>query len=129
MRISGVAWRWVDGRVAALLLALLLFLSPRRSLAENRFEYRYEDYSEDRGRMQVQTHSVWFEYDLHEKVVARGSYVNDALAGATPTGGPGYPGHGSSRRCAMKESAGRPAFIETDGPGGSDADHAADFLQ
>jgi hypothetical protein len=92
MKVSGMAWGWVDGRVAALLLALLLFLSPRRSLAENRFEYRYEDYSEDRGRMQVQTHSVWFEYDLHEKVVARGSYVNDALAGATPTGGPGYPG-------------------------------------
>jgi len=78
--------------LAALLLAVALFLSPRRTLAENRVEYRYEDYSEDRGRMQVQTHSMWFEYELHEKVVARGSYVHDALSGATPTGGPGYPG-------------------------------------
>jgi hypothetical protein len=80
-------------RSATGLLALLLVLWPlRRVSAENRAEYRYADYSEDADRMQVRTHSVWFEYELHEKVGLRGSYVNDAISGATPTGGLGYPG-------------------------------------
>lgn len=75
----------------ALCLALLL-LKPRRALAQGRVEYRYEDYREDGNRMDVQTHTAWFEYALHEKVTARGSFTRDALAGATPTGGPGEPG-------------------------------------
>lgn len=74
-------------------LSCLLMLFPiRRAAAENRAEYRYEDYREDGDRMNVQTHSVWFEYELHQKVTARGSYTHDALSGATPTGGPGMPG-------------------------------------
>ena len=74
-----------------LCLALLL-CKPRRALAEGRAEYRYEDYREDGNRMDVQTHSAWFEYALHEKVTARASVTRDALSGATPTGGPGEPG-------------------------------------
>ncbi len=70
------------------MLALLLALWPlRRAQAENRAEYRFSDYIEDSDRIKVQTHSVWFEYDLQSKVALHGSYVNDAISGATPTGG------------------------------------------
>lgn len=73
---------------AAGMLAFLLVLWPlRRLAAENRVEYQFADYVEDGDRMKVLTHSVWFEYDLHSKVAVRGSYVNDAISGATPTGG------------------------------------------
>ncbi len=72
---------------AAGLLGLFLVLWPLRRLsAENRVEYRFSDYVEDADRIKVQTHSVWFEYDLRSKVALRGSYVNDAISGATPTG-------------------------------------------
>jgi len=72
---------------AAGLLGLFLVLWPLRRLsAENRVEYRFSDYVEDADRIKVQTHSVWFEYDLQSKVALRGSYVNDAISGATPTG-------------------------------------------
>ena len=75
------------------LLAVLLIVWPlRRVAAENRVEYRYSDYAEDADRIKVQTHSVWFEYDLQSKVTIRGNYVNDAISGATPTGGVGFPG-------------------------------------
>lgn len=74
------------------LCLVLLLCKPRRALAEGRAEYRYEDYREDGDRMDVQTHSAWFEYALHEKVTARASVTRDALSGATPTGGPGEPG-------------------------------------
>ncbi len=80
------------GAPATLVLGLALMVSrPRRALAEGRAEYRYEDYREDGDRMDVQTHSAWFEYALHEKVTARASVTRDALSGATPTGGPGNP--------------------------------------
>jgi hypothetical protein len=69
------------------MLGLFLVLWPlRRASAENRVEYRFSDYIEDSDRIKVQTHSVWFEYDLQSKVALRGSYVNDAISGATPTG-------------------------------------------
>ena len=75
-----------------LLCLALLIARPRRVQAQGRVEYRYEDYREDGNRMNVQTHSGWFEYALHEKVTARASITRDALSGATPTGGPGEPG-------------------------------------
>lgn len=86
----------------ALCLALLL-LKPRRAHAQGRVEYRYEDYREDGDRMDVQTHSAWFEYALHEKVTARGSVTRDALSGATPTGGPGAPGGPGYESVYMKD--------------------------
>jgi hypothetical protein len=76
--------------MVALIMALML-AKPRRAMAQGRAEYRYEDYREDGDRMNVQTHSAWFEYALHEKVTARASFTRDALSGATPAGGPGNP--------------------------------------
>ncbi|MEI6343347.1 MAG: DUF3570 domain-containing protein [Verrucomicrobiota bacterium] len=85
--------RGLSGPAMITVLCLtLILLKPRRVLAQGRAEYRYEDYREDGNRMDVQTHSAWFEYALHEKVTARASYTRDALSGATPTGGPGVPG-------------------------------------
>jgi hypothetical protein len=106
---SLTAWR---PHLFAWALSCVLLVFPfRRGQAENRAEYRYEDYREDDDRMQVQTHSVWFEYELHQKVTARGSYVNDALSGATPTGGPGLPGEKyESVRIQDERNAG---FLET----------------
>lgn len=93
-------------------LAATLFLFPlRRAQAENRAEYRYEDYREDGDRMNVQTHSVWFEYEIHQKVTARGSYTHDALSGATPTGGPGLPN--GPYESVRIEDARNAAFLET----------------
>lgn len=94
----------------ALLLALVLH---RRMMASGRAEYRYEDYVEDADRMRVQTHSVWFEYELHTRLAIRGQYVNDALSGATPTGGPGVP-DGPEVQLARMEDERNAGFIEAD---------------
>src|SRR3954465_2853856 len=75
--------RWL----AALLLALVLrLLTPAKVAAEDRVEYRYEDYTEDDHRIHVRTHSVGFEKEITSKITARGRLIYDGLAGATPTG-------------------------------------------
>ena len=81
--------------VRSLGLALLIGLNlarPLRSNAEDRVEYRYEDYREDSGRVKVQTQTAYFETDLNPKVAVKGQFVFDAISGATPTGGPPAPG-------------------------------------
>lgn len=73
----------------ALALALLLRLwNPSKAQAEDRIEYRYEDYREDNGRMHIRTHATGFEYDLGSKVTAKGLLAYDSVSGATPTGEP-----------------------------------------
>ncbi|MBI3416904.1 MAG: DUF3570 domain-containing protein [Verrucomicrobia bacterium] len=75
--------------LAASLLAILLRLvQPPRAAAENKVEYRYEDYNEDNGRIHIRTHSVGFEQELTSKVTAKGLLVYDGISGATPTGEP-----------------------------------------
>ena len=77
----------------AILLAGALSLSrPQVSRAEDRVDYRYEDYSEDNGRIQVQTHAAYVEAELNSHVAVKGQFVYDAISGATPTGGPPAPG-------------------------------------
>ncbi|HTI72242.1 MAG TPA: DUF3570 domain-containing protein [Candidatus Limnocylindria bacterium] len=65
---------------------------PQRLGAEDRFEYRYEEYQEEGGRMHIRTHSAFFEAELDPKFVVRGQYVYDGISGATPTGGLPQPG-------------------------------------
>jgi hypothetical protein len=59
---------------------------PQLLRGENQVAYRYEFYSEDKQRMQIQTHSVYFEQKLAEKVTAKGELTYDGVSGATPTG-------------------------------------------
>ena len=73
---------------------VLRILHPSRSNAEDRVEYRYEDYREDNGRIHIRTHGVGFEADLGSKVTAKGLLVYDGISGATPTGEP--PARGSN---------------------------------
>jgi hypothetical protein len=64
---------------------------PQLLRAEDHVDYRYEYYGEDHNRMQIQTHSVYFEQKLSDAVVAKGEMIYDGISGATPIGT-----HGSS---------------------------------
>jgi Protein of unknown function (DUF3570) len=49
-------------------------------------DYRYEFYDEDGSRMQIETHSVYFEQKLVDTVTAKGELTYDGISGATPSG-------------------------------------------
>ncbi len=83
--------RTSSSSIRALGLALMVILNLGRSIrtsAEDRVEYRFEDYREDSGRVKVQTQTAYFETDLNPKVAVKGQFVYDSISGATPTGGP-----------------------------------------
>jgi hypothetical protein len=65
----------------------LTFSLARILRAEDHVDYRYEFYDETGDRMQIQTHSVYFEQSLSDKVATKGELVYDGISGATPTGG------------------------------------------
>lgn len=75
--------------------ATRLLNPPRVGAADNRVEYRYEEYLEDAERMHVRTHAVGFDVDLASKITAHGLLVYDGISGATPSGE--LPPLGSSR--------------------------------
>lgn len=59
----------------------------QRARGENQVDYRFEDYQEDAGRINVQTHSLYFDTTLKEGLLAvKGELVHDAVSGATPNG-------------------------------------------
>jgi hypothetical protein len=75
------------------LLAVLLHLAAQiRGRAEDRVDYRYEDYIEDDNRIRIRTHSVYAEQALNAKVVAKGNFVYDGISGSSPNGGIPAPG-------------------------------------
>jgi Protein of unknown function (DUF3570) len=55
-------------------------------MAEERLEYRYEDYLEEDGRIYIRTHAVGFEKELTPHVTTKGFLIYDGISGATPTG-------------------------------------------
>ena len=73
---------------------ILLLISNLRinSKAEDRVDYKYEDYSEENGRIRVKTSSVLFEKELSDNINTQGAFVYDGISGATPTGAPPIPG-------------------------------------
>ncbi len=74
-------------RFSAILAGVLLqVFQISRSAAEDRVEYRYEDYNEENRRIHIRTHGVGFEKSLSSKIVAKGLLVYDGISGATPTG-------------------------------------------
>lgn len=71
---------------------VLRLLHPSNAKAEDHVDYKFEDYNEEHGRIQVLTHSAFFEKSLSSAVTARGELVYDSISGATPTGGPPIAG-------------------------------------
>lgn len=79
-------------RLIALSLWLVLFAVPGRTKAEDRADYRYEDYKEGDGRIHVQTHGAYFDVALRPWLSVQGNYIYDSISGATPTGAPSLHG-------------------------------------
>ena len=81
----GSPLRLLTGLIAALAICLHHAVRAR---AEDVVAYRYESYQEDAGRIQVQTQTFLFDTKLSPWVSLRGSFVHDAISGASPAGGP-----------------------------------------
>ena len=78
----------VPGCFSGLITVLLQLLHSGKTHAEDHVDYRFEDYDEEHGRIQVFTHSALFEQALGAAVNAKGEFVYDSISGATPTGAP-----------------------------------------
>ena len=64
------------------------WLGAGRSQAEDHIDYRFAFYGEENGRIQVDTHSLYFEKKLSEAITGRGELIYDGISGATPNGAP-----------------------------------------
>ena len=78
-------------RVLAIAALLASFL-PRALRAEESIRYKYQDYNEAGGRVDVQVHSAAIEKDLGTATHLKVEGVIDAIAGATPNGQPAPAG-------------------------------------
>jgi len=54
--------------------------------AQSQLDYRFEYYKEDDNRMTIETHSIHFEQQIIDSIMARGDLTYDGISGATPTG-------------------------------------------
>jgi hypothetical protein len=82
-----------SARPAALTFAAFLVLAaPRLARAEDFIDYRYEDYSETNGRVSVKTQGLSGNEDIGTDMKFGFTFINDAIAGATPIGAPAPPG-------------------------------------
>ena len=80
-------FRCLTARFSPVLIALMLqCVSWIRIRAENRVDYRYEDYVEDNDRIHIRTHAVYAEQALNSQAVVKCNFVYDGISGATPTG-------------------------------------------
>jgi len=71
------------------LLALVFKLAcPQRGGAEDHVEFKYEQYQEDRHRVEVNTGLLQFEKSITAALTIKGQMVYDSISGASPTGGP-----------------------------------------
>jgi hypothetical protein len=76
-------------------IALLLqFMFGAPAQGENHADTRFEFYSEDGGRIQVETTGLLFEQAIAPWATLRGKAVYDSISGATPTGAPAPGGSG-----------------------------------
>jgi hypothetical protein len=93
--------------LGSLLAGWLLLLHPRLARAENSLSYKYEDFRESDGRMEIKTQNALVEQDFGPDMHLKLQGVIDAIAGATPNGQPAPAGsdqvvlaHLSDRRTA-----------------------------
>ncbi len=80
--------RFTLPRTSLVVAVLARCLQPPKAEAEDRLEYRFENYAEDDHRMHIQTHAVGFDAELFSRIAAKGLFVYDSISGATPTGEP-----------------------------------------
>jgi hypothetical protein len=73
-------WRgWFPLVLAALAQACL----PSRARGEDHADYRNEFYGEENGRIEINTHSFFFEKRLSESLALKGEADYDGISGAT----------------------------------------------
>jgi hypothetical protein len=81
-------------RAAALPLAIALMLARPAARAEDFLSYRYESYDEAGGRVGVRTQGLMAGGDVGYGLQLGFTLLNDAIAGASPTGIPAPAGSG-----------------------------------
>lgn len=89
--------------MTAVLSGFLYVASLARTKAENRVDYRYEDYAEENGRIHVTTQGANFDTSLNAWTDLKGNFVYDVISGATPTGQPFLPGTNAVNLAHMKD--------------------------
>jgi hypothetical protein len=106
---TGAGTRKLRPRVAKSSFALALVLS--RARAEDHVDYRYENYSEDGGRIQINTHGALFSKEIRPWLNLKGNFVYDGISGATPIGAPPLPGQSTVPKVNIDDIR-RAGFIE-----------------
>ena len=91
--LAGAARRVAFNRLAvAAAAALAVALARPRARAEDALAYKFEQYSEEDGRISVATQSSAVDEDIGASTHLRLTGTTDAVAGATPTGRPAPDG-------------------------------------
>lgn len=84
-----VGWRAAVGpKLMMLCLWLLACSLVNRTRAENRADYKYEDYLEQGGRIHIETQGAYFDTEVKPSFSLEGNFIYDGISGATPTGTP-----------------------------------------
>jgi hypothetical protein len=100
-------------RGCLLLLCVLLQVLPLlRVKAEDRVDYKFENYQEEHGRIGIRTHGLFFATDLTSRVALRGNVLYDSISGATPTGAPPAPGSDQGRMVQI-DDARKAGYLES----------------
>jgi hypothetical protein len=87
----------------AAIWCVLYLASIGRTRAENRVDYRYEDYDEEGGRIHVKTQGAYFDQTLNSWASLKGNFIYDVISGATPTGAPWLPGTNAVNTAKMDD--------------------------
>ena len=94
----------IKNYITLIQLIIVLWSSPvLRIRAEDREDFKHEDYSEENGRIKIRTTSFLFEKDLIPKLTVKGAYVYDGVSGATPTGAPPLPNESEVETTEIKD--------------------------
>ena len=75
-------------RLQLFVAAAVQWIGTGSGHAEDHVDYRYEFYGEEHGRIEVNTHSVYFEKKITDSIAAKGQFTYDGISGATPNGSP-----------------------------------------
>lgn len=88
-RRKGASHRFLSAGAAPLVVAFALQMMPmRRSVAEDRIDFKTLYYKEDGGRMEIWEPTFQFEKALSPTLTIRLNGVYNAISGASPTGAP-----------------------------------------